>query len=135
MKIKKWTLEIDMKIKNWDTEIIMKIALKWNSLFYNAVINPKDADEITSSVDTDQIVLVGLEVMTIILQKSLYQIRLKKQSDQGLHWLTYCQHFLDILSGPGCLKLTTSLVNVLLKFQMLISQICQYFFMKKCEKL
>ena len=99
MKIKKWTLEIDMKIKNWDTEIIMKIALKWNSLFYNAVINPKDADEIASSVDTDQIVLVGLAVITIILQKSLYQIRLKKQSDQGLHWLTYCQHFLDILSG------------------------------------
>ena len=27
------------------------------------------------------------------------------------------------LSGPGCSKLTTSLVNVLLKFQMLISEI------------
>ena len=39
------------------------------------------------------------------------------------------------LSWPGCSKLTTSLVNVLLKFQMLISKICQYFFMKKCEKL
>ena len=30
-------------------------------------------------------------------------------------------------SGPGCSKLTTSLVNVSLKFQMLISEICQYF--------
>ena len=30
-------------------------------------------------------------------------------------------------SGPGCSKLTTSLVNVSLKFQMLISQIHQYF--------
>ena len=38
-------------------------------------------------------------------------------------------------SGPGCSKLTTSLVNVLLKFQMLISNICQYFLLKKCEKL
>ena len=38
-------------------------------------------------------------------------------------------------SGPGCSKLTTSLVNVSLKFQMLISQICQYFLLKKCEKL
>ena len=28
-------------------------------------------------------------------------------------------------SGPGCSKLTTSLVNVSLKFQTLISQICQ----------
>ena len=34
-------------------------------------------------------------------------------------------------SGPGCSKLTTSLVNVSLKFQMLISQICQYFLLKK----
>ena len=30
-------------------------------------------------------------------------------------------------SGPGCSKLTTSLVNETLKFQTLISQICQYF--------
>ena len=38
-------------------------------------------------------------------------------------------------SGPGCSKLTTSLVNVPLNFQELISQICQYFLLKKCEKL
>ena len=30
-------------------------------------------------------------------------------------------------AGPGCSKLTASLVNVSLKFQMLISEICQYF--------
>ena len=33
-------------------------------------------------------------------------------------------------SGPGCSKLTMSLVNVSLKFQMLVSQICQYFLLK-----
>ena len=38
-------------------------------------------------------------------------------------------------SGPRCSKLTTSLVNILLKFQMLIPQICRYFLLKKCEKL
>ena len=38
-------------------------------------------------------------------------------------------------SGPSCSKLTTSLVNVLLKFKTLMSQICQYFLLKKCEKL
>ena len=38
-------------------------------------------------------------------------------------------------SGPGCSKLTMSLVNVSLKFQTLISNICQYFLLKKCEKL
>ena len=37
--------------------------------------------------------------------------------------------------GPGCSKLTTSLVNVSLKFKTLISQICQYFLLNKCEKL
>ena len=38
-------------------------------------------------------------------------------------------------TGPSCSKLTMSLVNVSLKFQTLISQICQYFLLKKCEKL
>ena len=38
-------------------------------------------------------------------------------------------------TGPGCSKLTTSLVNISLNFQKLISQICQYFMLKKCEKL
>ena len=38
-------------------------------------------------------------------------------------------------SGPGCSKLTTSLVNVSLKFQTLISEIWQYFLLKKYEKL
>ena len=37
--------------------------------------------------------------------------------------------------GPGCSKLTTLLVNVSLKFQTLISQICQYFLSKTFEKL
>ena len=38
-------------------------------------------------------------------------------------------------TGPGCSKLTTSLVNVSLKIQTLISDICEYFLSKKCEKL
>ena len=37
--------------------------------------------------------------------------------------------------GPSCSKLTTSFVNVSLKFQTLISEICQYFLLEKCEKL
>ena len=37
--------------------------------------------------------------------------------------------------GPSCSKLTTSLVNVSFKFQTLISNICQDFLLKKCEKL
>ena len=35
---------------------------------------------------------------------------------------------------PGCSKLTTSLVNILLKFQTLISDICKYFLLKNCVK-
>ena len=37
------------------------------------------------------------------------------------------------LPGPDCS--TTLLVNETLKFQTIISQICQYFLLKKCEKL
>ena len=36
-------------------------------------------------------------------------------------------------TGPSCSKLTTSLVNVSLKFQTLILQIHCYFLLKKCE--
>ena len=43
--------------------------------------------------------------------------------------------WLAMQPGPGCSKLMTSLVNETLKFQTLISQICQYFLLKKCEKL
>ena len=49
--------------------------------------------------------------------------------------LFYCILDFATLSGPGCSKLTTPLVNVSLKFQTLISQICQYILLKKCEKL
>ena len=42
---------------------------------------------------------------------------------------------LKYATGAGCSKLTAALVNVSLKFQMLISQIRQYFLLKKCEKL
>ena len=38
-------------------------------------------------------------------------------------------------SGPGCSKLTKALVNEMLKFQMLIPQICQFFLLKTVQKL
>ena len=39
-----------------------------------------------------------------------------------------------VLIGPGCSKLATSLVNILLKFQTLFSKITPIFFVeKKCE--
>ena len=49
-------------------------------------------------------------------------------------------HFKDTNSsnltpGPSCSILTTSLVNVSLKFQTLILQIHCYFLLKKCESL
>ena len=53
---------------------------------------------------------------------------------KGLLYLTLMLVFYG-LPGPGCSKLTTSLVNVSLNFQELFSQICQYFLLKKCEKL
>ena len=43
--------------------------------------------------------------------------------------------FAETTPGPGCSKLTTSLVNISLKFQTLISNISKYFLLKKSEKL
>ena len=40
-------------------------------------------------------------------------------------------NFTDKTPGPDCSKLTTSLVNVSLKFQTLTSEIHQYFFIEK----
>ena len=61
--------------------------------------------------------IVTLVIINLILCKKNKQKKQKKKS------------------GPGCSKLTTLLVNVSLKFQTLISEICQYFLSKKCEKL
>ena len=57
------------------------------------------------------------------------------------HWqLLWCHFFCSWhkvcrCSGPGCSKLTTSLVNVSLNFQTLISNMRYYFLLKNCEKL
>ena len=40
----------------------------------------------------------------------------------------------SLRAEPGCSKLTTSLVNVSIKLQTLISEIQQHFLLKKCEK-
>ena len=45
------------------------------------------------------------------------------------------RNFAVVTSGPSCSKLMTLLVNISLNFQKLISQIYQYFLLKKCEKL
>ena len=44
----------------------------------------------------------------------------------------YIQEIL-ISSGPSCSKLTTSLVNNLLKFRSSDTQICRNVLLKKCE--
>ena len=47
---------------------------------------------------------------------------------------------MPVTPGPNCSELTMLLVNISLKFQTLISELCQnffffFFFSKKCEKL
>ena len=62
----------------------------------------------------------------------LDSVRSLELVDRTLASARFCK---ILRAGPGCSKLTTSLVNVSLKFQTLISQICQYFLLKKCKKL
>ena len=40
----------------------------------------------------------------------------------------------NVKPGLGCSNVPKSFVNILLKFQTLISEICQYFLLKKCYK-
>ena len=50
---------------------------------------------------------------------------------------SWAPNFLEgtLQSGAGCLKLTTLLVNVSLKFKTLILQMHCYFLLEKCENL
>ena len=54
------------------------------------------------------------------------------------HWLKVCKAdkyvFFSVAIRAGCSKLTVLLVHISLKFQKLISNIHQYFLLKKCEK-
>ena len=54
---------------------------------------------------------------------------------RGIHMYRYWLGASSSTSGPGCSELMTSLDNVALKYQTLISETCQYFLLKKCEKL
>ena len=74
---------------------------------------------------------------------------LEEKSDHGLQGLQYSRHYFFSktsllnsltlikvnISGAGCSKLTTSLVNVSLRFKTLILQIHCYFLLEKCENL
>ena len=58
-------------------------------------------------------------------------------SNLGLHCLMIGTFILDEtkekkISGPSCSKLTMSLVNASLRFQNVISNICQYFLLREC---
>ena len=65
----------------------------------------------------------------------LYLVSARRGSDpcriiprlKDLNWPCSNCSFAQNTTGHGCSKLTTSLANVSLKFQTLISQICQYF--------
>ena len=68
---------------------------------------------------------------TLIRQNAVYS---------ALVMQTYLSQYLVLYnmmkySGPSCSNLTMSLVNVSLKFQTSVSEICQYFSLTKCEKL
>ena len=56
---------------------------------------------------------------------------IKRRPHFGRAWSREANRSLGKITGPSCSKLTTSLVNDSLKFQTLISQICQYFFVEK----
>ena len=61
---------------------------------------------------------------------SVYFFRVNSHSIKVCNTVYFSRFNSNNTSGPSCSKLTMLLVNVLLKFQMLISEICQYFLLK-----
>ena len=86
---------------------------------------------------------MGCSIINPVMRKHLVIGQRYKATDVSVfHWSSYGSVDFTVKDravgyqpGPGCSKLTRSLVNVSLKFQTLISQIRQYFLLKKYKKL
>ena len=93
-----------------------------------------------SGTEMSQFLRIFLPTFTIAFQVLISSICVPSMHTDGHTCMTspvsaMLSHISSYRHGPGCSKLTTSLVNVSLKFQMLISEVCHYFLLKKCEKL
>ena len=102
-----------------------------------------------ANVEINRVIAVGkyyngmqddLHKMLVLVVLGL--IDLSKQCRPGSNcsirlysFIALCYYSKHIRPGPSCSKLTTLLVNISLKFQMLISENSQYFLLKQCEKL
>ena len=76
---------------------------------------------------TEQSIAKRLDFVCIVAHKIQPFLFYKLLKIFIFYYAIYCGKY---CSGPGCSKLTTSLVNVSLKFQSLISNICQYILLK-----
>ena len=68
--------------------------------------------------------------LSVIIPEGIHAMSMGQKSKLDQILLTLC-----FRSGPCCSKLTASLVNISLEFQMLISDIRRYFLLKKCKEL
>ena len=83
-----------------------------------------------------RIKIIKIKKLYLTLQIKLYSMLHIRNRQPKLSRALLCQtnkvsHYKLYLPGPGCSKLTMSLVNISLKFQTLLSQVCQYFLLKK----
>ena len=84
------------------------------------------------SVIDSKLLLTGtLPTATVIIESHKAKVSSKIPIVESHNTASVCLY----RPGPSCSKLTTLLVYVSLQFQTLISEICQYFLLKKCEKL
>ena len=83
--------------------------------------------QVTGQFSFSPFLLVTINRQTLYDSDSL---RHDLQNHMSFHWSPSIGKPLMTRYGAGCSKLTTALVNVSLKFQMLISQIRQYFLLK-----
>ena len=71
-----------------------------------------------------------MEIPVCLTNKAICSYYVSTTCDFRMFWIEDVHLKISKSSRPGCSKLTTSLVNMSLKFQTLISQISRYFLLK-----
>ena len=119
----------------WDKTVPKDVKITtviWTISLFTAIKFTQFADPLALLV-----VILPLAVLVVILQAKQFTqcwpCQLIRQWRLNLKRVTTFSTFKNT-PGPGCSKLTKLLVNVLLKFQMLKSEIRHHFLSKKCEQ-
>ena len=111
--------------------ILFTVSLEINFIVLHVFKSKLSVSEINNEATFRQLVFIVTVIFVKFTERLIHLhvvVKLTGNTDSASYVHVH-------ITGPGCSKLTTSLVNVSLKFQKSKPEICQYFLLKKCEKL